>query len=167
VELFDDDNIGWQEPTNDDAEGEGAPAVETLAPNPIGSSSTGESRPSAADQTTTTAPSCGGQKKKHVALRTKRKQDKAPAVQVIIELPPYRGPRSPLDLVALEHIFGCLFEAFRLRSQGTRTGTSAREDAHPSKRALVPPLKSMIVPKYMMILFPFILLLTLTFIMTT
>jgi hypothetical protein len=29
-----------------------------------------------------------------------------------IELPLYRGPRSPLDLVTIENIFGYLFEAF-------------------------------------------------------
>jgi hypothetical protein len=91
--------------------------------------------PSTADQTTATAPSSGGQKKKHVALGTKRKQDKAPTDHVIIELPPYHGPQSPLDLVALEHIFGCLFEAFRHVSQAARTGTSVGDDAQPSKRA--------------------------------
>jgi hypothetical protein len=62
-------------PTGDDAAGEGAPAIETLAPNPIGSSSAGESLPSAADQTTAAAPSGGGPRKKHVAVGTKRKQD--------------------------------------------------------------------------------------------
>jgi hypothetical protein len=25
---------------------------------------------------------------------------------------PYRGPQSPLDLVVVEIIFGCIFEAF-------------------------------------------------------
>jgi hypothetical protein len=90
--------------------------VETLAPNPIGSSSVGEFRPSAADRTNAAAPSGGGPRKKCVALRTKRKQGQAPVNQVTIELPPYRGPRSPLDLVAVDHIFGRLFEAFRLAS---------------------------------------------------
>jgi hypothetical protein len=71
---------------------------------------------------------------------------------VIIELPPYRRPRSPLDLVVVEHIFGRLFEAFRLASQAARTDTSAGGDAQPSKRARAPPLKNMIVPKYAIIL---------------
>jgi hypothetical protein len=117
--------------------------------------------------TTAAALSGGGQKKKRVMLGTKCKQDKALADSVIIELPPYRGPRSPLDLVTVEHIFGRLFEAFQLASQAARTVTSAGEDAQPSKRAQAPPLKRMIVPKYMMILFLFILSLTLTFILTT
>jgi hypothetical protein len=44
----------------------------------------------------------------------KCKQSKPPPDQVMtqIELPPYHGPRSPLDLVAVEIIFGHLFEAF-------------------------------------------------------
>jgi hypothetical protein len=112
VELSDDDNNRQKEPIGDDARGEGAPSVETLAPNPIKSSLVEESCPSTADQTTTTAPSGGGQKKKHVALGTKHKQDKAPVDQVIIELPPYRETQSPLDLVVVEHIFWRLFEAF-------------------------------------------------------
>jgi hypothetical protein len=76
---------------------------------------------------------------------------------VIIELPPYRGPRSPLDLVVVEHTFGRLFEAFRLASQAARTGTSAGEDAQPSKRARAPPMKRMIMSKYIMILLLLIL----------
>jgi hypothetical protein len=45
-------------------------------------------------------------------LGTKHKQDKTVADQVIIVLPPYHGHQSPLDLVAIEHIFGHLLEAF-------------------------------------------------------
>jgi hypothetical protein len=100
------------EPTGDDVEGEGAPSVETLAPNPSRSSVAEESRPSAADQTTSTAPLGDSQKKKCVVLGTKHKQDKTVIDQVIIELPPYRGPQSHLDLVDVDHIFLYLFEAF-------------------------------------------------------
>jgi hypothetical protein len=111
------------------------PPIESLAPNPIRSSLAEKSRPSTVDQTTTTVPSDGGQKKKHVALGAKCKHGKTPANQVIIELPPYRGPRSPLDLVVVEHIFGCLFETFQHVSQVGRTDTLASDDAQPSKRA--------------------------------
>jgi hypothetical protein len=90
--------------------------VWTLAPNPIGSRTVRESRPSAAERTTVVAPSGSGPRKKHVVLGTKRKQGQAPADQVTIELPPYREPQSPLGLVVVDHIFGCLFEAFRLAS---------------------------------------------------
>jgi hypothetical protein len=77
VELSDEDNIGQKEPANNDAEGEGAPLVEALAPNPIGSSLAGEPCPSTVDQTTTTAPSGTEKRKKCVALETKHKQDQA------------------------------------------------------------------------------------------
>jgi hypothetical protein len=84
--------------------------------------------PSATDQTTTAIPlGSGQQKKKHVVLASKRKQP-ASSDQVITELPPYPGPRSPLDLVAVEIIFGCLFEAFRHTSLAAGTGTSAGAD---------------------------------------
>jgi hypothetical protein len=76
VERSDEDDIGQKDPAGDDAKGEEAPSVETLSPNPIGSSLAEESCPSAADQTTSTAPLGGGQKKKHIVLGTKRKQDK-------------------------------------------------------------------------------------------
>jgi hypothetical protein len=58
--MSDEDNNGQKEPTGDDAKGGGAPPVETLAPNPIGSSLAEMSCPSTADQTTTTAPSSDG-----------------------------------------------------------------------------------------------------------
>jgi hypothetical protein len=51
-----------------------------------------------------------------------------------IELPPYRGPHSPLDLVIVEIIFGHLFEAFRRVSQAAGTGTSAGDDIPPRKK---------------------------------
>jgi hypothetical protein len=41
VDLSDEDNNGQKEPTGDDAGGDGAPSVETLAPNLIGSSLAG------------------------------------------------------------------------------------------------------------------------------
>jgi hypothetical protein len=110
--LSNEDNIGRKEPTGDDAKGDRAPSVEALAPHPIGSSFTGEPCPSIADQTTTAAPSGIGKRKKRIALRTKHKQDQAPVDQVIIELPPYRRPRIPLDLVTVQHIFRRLFKAF-------------------------------------------------------
>jgi hypothetical protein len=89
----------------------------------------GETRPSAADQAISTTPSGGGQKKKCVVLETKHKHDKAVNDQVIIELPPYHRPRSPLYIVVVEHIFGRLFEAFRHISQAMMTDNPARVDA--------------------------------------
>jgi hypothetical protein len=87
-------------------------------------------------------------RKKCVVLGTKRKHDKAADGQVIIELPLYRGPRSPLDIVVVEHIFRHLFEAFRHISQVARTDTPAGDYAQPSKRARALSLKKLLVPKY-------------------
>jgi hypothetical protein len=64
VALSDEDNLEPNEPAGNDVRGNGAPSVETLTPNLIGSSSAGETRPSAADWAASTAPSDGGQKKK-------------------------------------------------------------------------------------------------------
>jgi hypothetical protein len=147
VVVSNEDNHGRTEPIGDDAGGMGASSVETFTSNPIGSSVAEIPRPSTTDQTTATAPSGGRQKKKRVMLSTKHKQDKPPVGQVIIELAPYRGPRSPLDLVAVEHIFERLFKAFQHVSQSARIGTSAGDDAPSSKRARALSLKRMIVPK--------------------
>jgi hypothetical protein len=45
-----------------------------------------------------------------------------------IELPPYRRPQCPLDLVTIEIIFGHLFEAFQCASQAAGTGSLAGDD---------------------------------------
>jgi hypothetical protein len=129
VALSNEDNVGLNEPVSDDARGNGAPSAETLAPNPIESSSAGGIRPSSVDQVVPTAPSSGGQKKKCVVLGTKCKHNKAANDQVIIELPPYREPRSPLDIVVVEHLFGRLFEAFRHIFQAMRIDAPAGDDA--------------------------------------
>jgi hypothetical protein len=133
IALSDEDSVRPNEPVGNDAGDNGAPSAETLAPNPIGFSSAGETGPSAADQAVPTTPSGDGQKKKCLVLGTKCKHDKATDDQVIIELPPYHGPRSPLDIVAVEYIFGRLFEAFRHISQAARTDTPAGDDALSSK----------------------------------
>jgi hypothetical protein len=103
-----------KEPAGDDADGGGATSAEHIAPNPIDSNLPGQAHPSVVDRVNATAPSADGQKRKHPPPALKRKQSKPPVDQVMtqIELPPYHGPRSPLDLVAIEINFGCLSEAF-------------------------------------------------------
>jgi hypothetical protein len=64
-----------------------------------------------------------------------------------IELPPYRGPQSHIDLVAVEIIFGHLFEAFRHASHAVGAGTSAGGATQPAKKTRGPPLKSVIAPR--------------------
>jgi hypothetical protein len=120
IALSNEDNDGPNEPIGDDAGGKRAPSAETLAPNPIESSSAGETCASAADQAVPIAASGGGQKKKHIVLRTKSKHNKVVGDEVIIKLPPYHGPRSPLDIVAIEHLLGVSLKLFDkyLRWQG-------------------------------------------------
>jgi hypothetical protein len=150
--LPDEDSIRPNEPTGDDAEGNGAPSVETLTPNLIRSSSAAETCPSATNQAPSTAPSGGGQNKKCIVLGTTCMPDKVVSNQVIIELPLYRGPQSPLDIVIVEHIFGCHFEAFEHISHAARTDTSTGDDAQPPKRARALSLKRLLVPKYVITL---------------
>jgi hypothetical protein len=91
-----------------------ASSVEPTALGPIGSGMSETSKPSAADQVLIVPPSgrCG---RKLPPPATKLSNLVPPADQVMtqVELPPYRGPHSPLDLVAIEFIFGRIFEAFQ------------------------------------------------------
>jgi hypothetical protein len=64
-----------------------------------------------------------------------------------VKLPPYHGLRSPLDLVAIEIIFGRIFEAFRLISQAVVAGAVTTDTNRPMKRAHRPPLRKALVPR--------------------
>jgi hypothetical protein len=157
--LSDGDNDRQNELAGDDAGGQGAPSTESITPNPFGSGMTEQIRSFAADQTTTATPSGSSQqKKKRVVLASKPKQP-APSDQVIIKLPPYRGPQSPLDLVVVEFVLGRLFEAFRHTFQAAGTGTSAGADTQLTKKSWVPSMRKVLTPKYVMILICTLLLL--------
>jgi hypothetical protein len=88
--------------------------VELIALGRIGSNAPVQTDPSAVDRAAPGAPFAGGPKQKRPPTIPKRRQAKTSIVQVMtqIELPSYHGPKSPLDLVAIEIIFGRLFEAF-------------------------------------------------------
>jgi hypothetical protein len=114
IGLSDGENNNRQNKSaGNDTEGKRVPSIKPISPNPTGPSMAGNTRPLAVGQIVT-APSGSKQKKKHVPLATKHKQPIPSAGQMMthIELPPYRGPRSHLDLVAIEIVFGRLFEAF-------------------------------------------------------
>jgi hypothetical protein len=64
-----------------------------------------------------------------------------------MELPPYHGPKSPLDLVAIEIIFGHLFEAFRRTSQAVGVESSIGGDTQPLKKKRALMLKSIVAPR--------------------
>jgi hypothetical protein len=70
-----------------------------------------------------------------------------------IELPPYCRPQSPLDLVAIEIIFGHIFEAFGHASQATDTGTSTGDDTQPLKRTHAPMLKRILTPQQLIVIY--------------
>jgi hypothetical protein len=110
-----DNDNGQNKPTGDEAEGKAAPStISQIAAAPSGSK----------------------QKKKHVPLSSKRKlaTPSPNPVMTHIELPPYFESRSPLNLVAIEIIFGRLFEAFQHTSQAISTGTSAGVDTQLAKK---------------------------------
>jgi hypothetical protein len=100
-----------KEPDGDDADGGGATLAEHVAPNPIISNLLEQTHPSVINWVKVIEPSADGQKRKRPPPTLKHKQCKPQANEVMtqIELPLYRGPRSPLDLVVVEIIFGHLF----------------------------------------------------------
>jgi hypothetical protein len=162
--LSDGDNDnGQNKPTGDEAEGKGAPSTEPIAPNPTNSGMVGDIRPSTIRQIAA-APSGSRQKKKHVPLSSKRKLATPSPNQVMthIELPPYCEPRSPLNLVAIEIIFGRLFEAFQHTSQAISTGTSTGVDTQLAKKMRALSIKNLPAPRYVTIFLLFFLLPSLT-----
>jgi hypothetical protein len=75
----------------------------------------------------------GPSKKKRLELASKRKQP-VPFDQVTIELFPHRVPRCSPSLVAVNLVFGRLFEALQRPTQATKIDTSAGADIQPTKR---------------------------------
>jgi hypothetical protein len=138
-------------PAGDDAGRQGAPSTESTASNPIESSMMKQICPSVINQITIVVPSGSGQQKKRIVLASKRKQP-ASSNQVITELPPCRGPQSPLNLVAVEFVFGRLFKAFRHTSQVAGTRTLAGADTQPTKKYRAPSMKKILAPRYATIL---------------
>jgi hypothetical protein len=129
----------------DDAGDGGASSAEPIAPNPISSNVSEQVDPSIIDQVTSTDPPASERRCKRPSPVSKQNQSSSLVDQVMthIELPPYHGPQSPLDLVAIEIMFGrlfeeimfgCLFEAFQHTSQVAGTSTSADDDTQPQKK---------------------------------
>jgi hypothetical protein len=117
-------------PAADDVEDVGTTSAETLIPGPIGTDAPRKPKPLVAHRVTIIPPS-GRHGQKHLCIATKRSDLVPQADQVMtqVELPRYHGPRSPLDLVALEIIFGHVFDVFHQMSRTTTVGAvHANED---------------------------------------
>jgi hypothetical protein len=124
----------------DDAGDGGLSSAEPNVPNPISS---------AAIQVPIIVPPTSGRGRKRPTPATRRNKPLRQADQVIthIELPPYCGPHSPLDLVNIEIIFGRIFEAFRHISQVVAASAVASDDDMPQKKLRRPPLRKVLAPR--------------------
>jgi hypothetical protein len=145
-------------PVGDDAGEKGATSAEPTAPGPIRSGMPEKSKASATDWVLVAPPTsrCG---RKCLPPATKRSNPVPPADQVMtqVELPPYHGPHSPLDLVSIEIIFGHIFEAFSQISQAAAAGATPPDDNKPLKRFCRWSLKKVLVSRYSYIRFLYII----------
>jgi hypothetical protein len=90
-----------------------------------------------------TIPPASGHQWKRPPPATKRSKP-IDQVMIQVELPPYCGSHSPLGLVAIEIIFGHIFEAFRQISQAAASAATTDDDK-PLKRLRQPTLKKMLM----------------------
>jgi hypothetical protein len=107
--------------TVDDVGDKGTTLAKALVPSPIGVDAPSNPRPSIIDRVPTVPPS-DRRSQKRLCITAKQSNLVPCANQVMtqVELPPYHRPYNPLDLIAVEIIFGCIFEA--------PSGTDGRED---------------------------------------
>jgi hypothetical protein len=105
-------------PATDDTTVLGKTSQDTIIPAPIVTGACGTTVPPAADRAKA-APTSGAQARKRPCIAARHSIHSCHATEVIarIELSPYRGPRSPLDVVTYEIVFGRIFEAFHRMSQ--------------------------------------------------
>jgi hypothetical protein len=141
--------IKQKKSVDDDTEDGGASSAKPIASNPTSSNASEQTNPSIADRVASTNPPIGRRRCKRPPPVPKWKQALSSVDQVMtqIELPPYRGPHNPLDLIVVGIIFGHLFETFQRISQATGTGTSPGDDTQPQKKMRQPSLKKILVPR--------------------
>jgi hypothetical protein len=103
--------------TVDDAGDARTASAEAYIPGPTGASAPRTTRPPATDRVLT-APTSDVHGQKCMCIATKRSDPCRGADQIMIQvkLLPYRGPRSPLDLIASKIVLRHIFEAFRQMS---------------------------------------------------
>jgi hypothetical protein len=94
--------------------------------------------------------SAQGYKHPHIVAKRSEHSRRTSEVITHIELPPYHGPHSPLDLVPYEIVFSHVFEAFHqmLRAKTDDQTTLAGDDHQPLKRTRrVPAPRKILVVK--------------------
>jgi hypothetical protein len=139
-------------PTTDDAGGMGTTLVDDATDDPVGAGAPGTIRPPAADWVLVVPPSSEHSKKcLRLAIKWSDPTPHTNQVMSQVELPPYRGPHSPLDLVALEIVFAHMFWAFHRVSQAKSVDAipmPADDDKPLQKRQhRVPLVRKMQAPK--------------------
>jgi hypothetical protein len=141
-------SAGQKAPTDNDTGNDGASLAKPTAPNPISSDAPKQSNPSTADQVLTIVPPADRRGRKRPPPATKWAKPITLADQVMsqVELPPYHRPCHPLDLVAIEIIFGRIFEAFRQISHVDVAGATSVDASKPMKTVRHLPLKKTLMP---------------------
>jgi hypothetical protein len=128
---------------------DGVTSATSIAPSPISSAVPEQSKPSTADWVLAIVPPSGRRWRKRPSPAIKRSKPITLADQVMsqVELPPYYGPHSPLDLIAIEIIFGRIFEAFRQISQAANAGAVAIDVDKLLKRVCHLPMRKALMPQ--------------------
>jgi hypothetical protein len=133
----------------DDAGDDGVTSAELIPPGPINSAVPEQSKCFITDRVPAIVPSSGKRGHKRPPPVTKWSNPIASPVQVMsqVELPPYREPCSPLDLVTIEIIFRCIFEAFQRISQATIAGVTIVDVDKPRKRVHHLSIRKALMPR--------------------
>jgi hypothetical protein len=125
---------------DDDAEDGRVPSTKPHVPNPISSAAIRV-------PIIVPSPSGHGRKRPTPSTRWNKLVHQADQVMTRVELLPYRGPRSPLDLVNIEIIFRHIFEVFRDIFHAVASGAAANDSYRPQKKSCRPPLRKVLAPR--------------------
>jgi hypothetical protein len=88
-------------------------SAKAIVPGQIDASVPGDPRPPVADPVPKVPlAKCCGNKRQPIIVKRSSPVPRANQVMTQVELPPFHGPRSPLDLVAIKIVFGHIFEVF-------------------------------------------------------
>jgi hypothetical protein len=119
----------------DDAGDVGVTSAEAIIPSQIGASAPSNPRSSIVDLVSVVPPTRGrGRKRPPITVKRFNHVPRDDQVMFQVELPPFPGPHSLLDLVAIEIVFGCIFEAFHQMSQATDVDAAPADDNKPLQK---------------------------------